>query len=66
LNENAYFWIMKNTASTTAEPDWWDELTPEQQEELLVAIEESEDEDNLVSNEDAQAMFQLWLNKKPE
>lgn len=48
------------------ELDWWDELTPEQQEELLLAIEESEDEANLVSNEEAQAMIQSWLNKKTE
>ena len=43
--------------------DWWDELTPEQQEELQLAIDESYDENNWVSNEDAQAMIQQWLNK---
>lgn len=43
--------------------DWWDELTPEQQKELQLAIDESYDERNWVSNEDAQAMFQTWLKK---
>ncbi len=47
------------------EPDWWDELAPEQQNELLLAIKESKDEANLVSEEDAQAMIQEWLNVKP-
>ncbi len=43
--------------------DWWDDLTPEQQKELQLAIDESYDEANLVSNEEAQAMIQQWLNK---
>lgn len=43
--------------------DWWDELTPEQQKELQLAIDESYDESNWVSNEEAQAMFQQWLNE---
>ncbi|MCF8247960.1 MAG: hypothetical protein K9J37_22555 [Saprospiraceae bacterium] len=43
--------------------DWWDELTPEQQEELQLAIDESDDEANLVSEEDANEMIQKWLSK---
>ena len=43
--------------------DWWDELTPEQQEELQLAIEESDDESNLVSEEEANEMIQKWLSK---
>ena len=43
--------------------DWWDELTPEQQKELQLAIEESDDESNLVSEEEANEMIQKWLSK---
>ncbi len=43
--------------------DWWDELTPEQQKELQLAIDESDDETNLVSEEDANEMIQKWLSK---
>jgi hypothetical protein len=43
--------------------DWWDELTSEQQKELQLAIEESEDESNLVSEEEANEMIQKWLSK---
>ena len=45
------------------ETDWWDELTPEQQQELQLAIDESEDENNLVSEEEANEMIQKWLSK---
>ena len=55
---------MKNKESNKEELDWWDELTPEQQSELQIAIDESYDESNLVSEEEAQAMIQSWLNKK--
>ena len=55
---------MKNDEIKKAEIDWWDELTPEQQAELQLAIDESYDESNWVSEEDAQAMIQSWLNIK--
>ncbi|MBK8563391.1 MAG: hypothetical protein IPN76_08585 [Saprospiraceae bacterium] len=66
MNENAYFWVMKKEEIKKDEIDWWDELTPAQQEELQLAIDESYDESNLVSDEDAQAMIQSWLNKKAD
>jgi hypothetical protein len=57
---------MKKEEIKKVEIDWWDELTPAQQAELQLAIDESYDESNLVSDEEAQAMFQQWLNKKTE
>lgn len=43
--------------------DWWDELTMEEQKELDAAIEASYDETNWVTNDEAQATIQQWLNK---
>jgi hypothetical protein len=57
---------MKKEEIKKAEIDWWDELTPAQQAELQLAIKESEDESNLVSDEEAQAMIKSWLNKKSD
>ena len=57
---------MKNKESKKEELDWWDELTPEQQVELQLAIDESYDESNWVSEADANVMIQSWLNKKAE
>lgn len=48
---------MKKDEIKNAEIDWWDELTPEQQAELRIAIDESFDENNWVSEEDAKAMI---------
>ena len=57
---------MKKHEPKKAEADWWDELSPSEQAELLEAIAESEDESNLVPAEEAEAMIQSWLIKKAE
>ncbi|MEK7254675.1 MAG: hypothetical protein AAB316_08025 [Bacteroidota bacterium] len=44
-----------------AEPDWWDELSPEEQKELETAIQESYDKQNWVSHEEATTMINQWL-----
>ncbi|MFN0035868.1 MAG: hypothetical protein ACKVUS_12455 [Saprospiraceae bacterium] len=41
----------------------YDGLSKEQYEELLLAIEESEDEENLVSEEEAHQMFATWKGR---
>lgn len=38
-------------------------LTEEQYAELLLAIEESEDEENLISSEEAHQMFAAWKGR---
>lgn len=43
--------------------DFWDDLTPEQQKELEIAIKESFDEKSWISEEDANKQIDLWLNK---
>jgi hypothetical protein len=42
------------------DPDWWDELTPEQQTDLDLAMEEIKNPANLVSNEEALKLFERW------
>jgi len=43
--------------------DFWDDLTSEQQKELEIAIKESFDEKNWISEKDANKQIDLWLNK---
>lgn len=43
--------------------DFWDDLTLEQQKELEIAIKESFDEKNWISEKDANKQIDLWLNK---
>ena len=39
----------------------WDTLSKEDQEELLISIEESKDEANLISNEEVLKSLEKWL-----
>ncbi len=41
----------------------WDSLSDEQKKELLISIEESEDEDNLLDNETVMGKYKKWLKK---
>ena len=41
--------------------DWWDELSPEQQADLDLAMEEINDPKNLVSDAEARKMLMKWL-----
>lgn len=43
--------------------DWWDQLTPNQQEELDKALDESHDESNWVTNDEAQLKIRQWLDR---
>ena len=57
--------ILKKSLSQgrTPEQDWWDELNPEEQAELELAIQESFDEANLVSNEEVFKKYEAWMIK---
>ena len=56
--------LIKNAIKKSKEKgDWWDELSPVQQDELDKALEDSYDESNWVTNDKAQATIQQWLNK---
>jgi hypothetical protein len=43
--------------------DWWDDLSPEQQQRLEKSLEDSYDEKNLIDHEDAKKMHARWLRK---
>lgn len=48
-------------AQSQEETDFWDELSSEEQKELKAALEESEDERNLVSHEEVMQKYAKWL-----
>lgn len=50
--------LLKNR---TLEKDWWEELSAEEQIELELAIQESFDETNLVSNEEVFKKYETWI-----
>ncbi len=53
--------LIKNAIKKSKEKgDWWDELTPAQQEELDKALEDSYDESNWVTDGEAQATIKQW------
>jgi hypothetical protein len=39
----------------------WEKLTDEERNELLLAFEESEEDDNLISNRDMKKKHEKWL-----
>jgi hypothetical protein len=43
--------------------DWWDELTPEQQADLDLALEEIEEPTNLVSHDEALKLLEKWRSR---
>jgi len=43
--------------------DWWDELQASQQKELSLAIEESYEPSNLISDKKARQQINEWLQK---
>ncbi len=46
------------------EPDWWDELSVEEQTELDSALEQSENEENWIADDEAQQLIQSWLKEE--
>lgn len=55
----AYELIYKKNASK--EGDLWNKLSREQQEEILCSLEESNDPENLISNEEVRRLHKKWL-----
>ena len=56
--------LIKNTIrQNKTRGDWWDDLTSKEQEELDKALEASYHESNWVTNKEAQATIQQWLDK---
>lgn len=47
--------------SSSKEGDLWSKLSAEQQKEVLLSLEESNDPDNLVSNEEVKRNHEKWL-----
>jgi len=43
--------------------EWWDELSPEQQADLDIALDEIKDPANLVSNELAEKQLERWKSQ---
>lgn len=58
LNQ-AYELIYKKSAAK--EGDLWSKLSPEQQKEVLQSLEESNDPNNLISNEEVKRSHKRWL-----
>jgi len=46
---------------SSKEGDLWNKLTPEQQEEILLSLDESNDPNNLISNEEVKKNHKKWL-----
>ena len=47
-----------------ADSDWWEELTPEQQSDLDLALTEIKDPINLVSHEEALKFLEKWRSQR--
>lgn len=47
--------------SFSKEGDLWSKLSPEQQMEVLLSLEESNDSNNLISNEELKKNHKRWL-----
>ena len=45
------------------EGDWWDELSPVQQSELIASVKECDDPQNLVPHDQAVKMIEQWLSE---
>jgi len=57
-----YFDLIKSI-DQNASGKFWNELSAEEQEEVLKSFSESFDESNLVANEEVQSYFRKWLGK---
>jgi hypothetical protein len=55
-----YYNEMKKLISTS-ESSIWDKLTEEQKQEVLLSYEESEDDNNLIDNDEVMKRFKKWL-----
>jgi hypothetical protein len=62
-NENLlinFFDLIKRRYSTK-EGQLWNRLTKQEQQELLLAVEESENSENLISHEEMNEKHKIWL-----
>jgi hypothetical protein len=59
LLTQVYELIYKKNSSK--EGDLWNKLTPQQQEEVLLSLEESNEANNLISNDDVKKSHKKWL-----
>ena len=46
---------------TSSKSSIWDTLTEEQKREVLLSFEESEDDDNLIDNDEVMERYKKWL-----
>jgi len=62
-NENLLlnFYDLIKGRSSEKEGQLWSRLSKEEQEELLLAVEESEDPDNLISYKDMNEKHRRWI-----
>ena len=60
-----YYKIMQafETVGTIDNPDWWDELSPEQQMELETALAECDNPSKLTAHEEVVKMSKQWLQE---
>ncbi len=62
-NENllmSFYELMKKRFSST-EGQLWNRLSKQEQEDLLLALEESDEEENLINNEEMKIKHKKWL-----
>lgn len=59
LLTQVYELIYKKNSSK--EGDLWSTLTPQQQQEVLLSLEESNDPTNLISNDEVKKNHKKWL-----
>ena len=55
------FYDIIKKRSSVKEGQLWEKLTNKDKEELLLALEESEDPENLISHEEMKKKHQKWL-----
>ena len=55
------FYDLMKTRTLTKEGQLWNRLTENEQEELLMALEESENPENLISHEEMKKKHKKWL-----
>lgn len=62
-NENLLinFYDLIKRRYSTKEGQLWNRLTKQEQEELLLAVEESENPENLISHEEMNEKHKKWL-----
>ena len=62
-NENLLisFYDLIKKRSSTSEGQLWTRLTKQEQEELLLALEESDNPENLISHEEMVTKHKKWL-----